>query len=102
MSRTRTLVSTARITLPYVLSDSVFQFIEGSTSRGPLGEKRPMGILRSIPSRPPHDDLLAFIAPLQNRARADAKPPPNFCRYRNLSLRRNFGSRQCHSSILPR
>lgn len=95
-------MSTARMTLPYVISDSLFQFIKGPTFRSPLGEKHPMDILRAIPGRPPHDDLLTFVAPLQNRSGAEAKPPPNFGGYRNLSLRRNFGSRQCHDPILPR
>jgi len=56
----------ARMTLPHVLSNSLFQFIEGSTSRVPLGEKYPMGFLRTVPSRPPYYDLLAFFTQLQN------------------------------------
>jgi hypothetical protein len=38
MSLTRTLVSTARMALPHVPSDSLLQFVEGSRPRGLLGE----------------------------------------------------------------
>jgi hypothetical protein len=51
-----------------------------------LGEQRLVYILRCVAARPPDDDLLAILLPLQDRARSDAKPPADLSRYGDLAL----------------
>src|SRR5271169_501603 len=86
-SRTRTLVSTARMALRYVLPDSVLQFGEGSRLGRLVREKRGMNILPIVLSRPPHHYLPAFFVPLDDRPRTHAQPASHLGRYRDLSLR---------------
>ena len=56
-----------------------------------------MNVFRTIAARLPHDHLVAFVIPLENRARTYAQPLPNFCGNGELTLSRELRMRYRHS-----
>src|SRR6478609_6158449 len=76
--RTKTLVSTARISFPNSPPDSFFHLVECSRLRRLSREQRPMNFLRRKLPRSPHNHLVAVFLPLQNRTRTDTQLLPNF------------------------
>src|SRR5438552_605056 len=73
MSRTSTLVSTARMALLDVHPDSVPQLFEASPFWR-LREQHPMNVQRRIAACLADDDAVAILIPLEHRARPDAQP----------------------------
>jgi hypothetical protein len=67
--------------LPYPLLE-LFE----SPRLGRLLEQRLVHILRGIAAGSANYDPLAFLLPLQDGARADAKPPADFLGYGDLAL----------------
>jgi hypothetical protein len=85
------------MTIPDALPDTSFHVIDRPRFRRLLGEQRTMDILGREPGRPPHDDVLSILVPLQDRARADAKPLTNTGGHRYLPLRRELRVSDCHA-----
>src|ERR671914_2477143 len=85
MSRTSTLVSTARMALLDVPPDSVLHLLDGSPFWC-LREQHPMNIFGRIAARLPDDNPVTILVPLEHRARTDTKPLAHFGRNRDLTL----------------
>src|SRR5690349_2099774 len=66
MSRSRTLVSTARIALSHMLANSLLKLFEGLTGWRTLREKRLVNVFRSEAPRSPYDHPFAVFFPFQN------------------------------------
>src|SRR5271165_2605761 len=98
MSRTRTLASTACMSLTNALPYPLFHLIERVSDLLLLREQRLVDVLGGILATAPHHDLIAFFVPFQDGTWTDAEFPANLGRNGNLSLRGNLGVRQCHSS----
>src|SRR5579862_1252896 len=75
--RTRTLVSTARMTRPYVAPDAVLQFPQRPRFRR-TREERLVQVPRRVPSDSPDDHLPAVLVPLDDGARSNAELLPHF------------------------
>lgn len=78
--RTRTFVSTARITPACVVPDAFFQLIDTPRFRCPRTGQLPMDIRGTEAARTTDNDLVAVLFPFQDRARTDAKPSAYFYR----------------------
>src|SRR5262245_32247679 len=87
MMRSRMLVSTARMLLPDVIRDPLFQCLQGFSFRWSVGKYRPMNVLGGEPACAAHYNLIALFVPLQNRTGTDAKLFSNAGWDRNLPLR---------------
>src|SRR5438876_7229631 len=84
-SRTKTLVSTARIT-PLHIAPYPFLQLRNRPRLWRLREQSSVHILRGIAARSTDYDLLVVFVPFQYGARANTKPPPHFSWYRDLPL----------------
>src|SRR6185295_1589822 len=84
--RTRTLVSTARMTGFHVAARPLFEVLQRLRLRR-LGEQGTVHIFGRIAARPPDHDASALLLPFQDRSRADAEPTADFSRYGDLTLR---------------
>src|SRR5262245_12585110 len=102
MSRTSTLVSTARTPSSHPLPDALFHLGDRPPLRRPVRKDRFVQILGRVATRPSNDDVFAVFIPLEDRARADAEPSPDFQGHRDLTLSRYLRVRQRHAPILPR
>src|ERR1017187_4441528 len=67
--RTRTFVSTARMTLSDVTPDALSQFFEASGRRRPGPEHRPMDILGTEAARTTDDNVVAIRLPFRSGER---------------------------------
>src|SRR2546425_7653151 len=97
MTRTSTLVSTARMALLDVPPDSVFHVLDGSPFWS-LREQDPMNVFGRIAARLPDDNPVTILVPLEHRARTDTQPLAHLCRNRDLTLRRDLRMCECHSN----
>src|ERR1035437_8843217 len=95
--RTRTLVSTARMPLPHVLPNPLFQLSDASRFRS-LGKQLPMNLLRAESTRPPDHDSFAVLVPFQNGTGANFQLPPHLRGNRYLSLRSHLRLCEHHAS----
>src|SRR4051794_21672819 len=84
-SRTRTLVSTARMLPADVFSNRVLG-IHRRPWRNAIRKQRLMYLLGAVAASPAHDHLIAFFVPLQDRSRPDPEPLTNFRGHRDLAL----------------
>src|SRR5580700_5940683 len=96
ISRTKTLVSTARIALSGVPADAVFQLIKSSRFRLPCPKYRLVNIGGGEASRATHNDVAAIFLPFQNGTGTDAEFSAYVHWDGNLSLRRNLRLRDSH------
>src|SRR5271165_4470140 len=101
-SRTSTFVSTARTPPFHVPPHSRFHLLDGSRLWRSLREQCAMDILGRIAPCTAHEDSLALLVPLQNRARTEAELAPDRCRHGNLALCRDFRTSDRHGGALPR
>src|SRR3982750_3625775 len=88
-SRTRTLVSTARMAALDVLPHPALELVE-RPGLGSLLEERAVDVLRRVAASAPNHHPLALFVPLQNRARTDAESLADLLGYGDLSLGRQL------------
>src|SRR5579863_205143 len=102
MRRTRTFASTARIALSDVTPNSFLHFIQAVRFRSLCSKHRPMNIVGTEAACTPDHNMAAFFVPFKDGARPDAQLFPYVQRDRDLPLRRDLGTGDCHNSTLPR
>src|SRR5438067_600492 len=101
MSRTRTLVSTARKPFADMPAHARLHLRDSAWLGRPFGEEGTMNFLETKPAGSPHHHVFAFFVPLEDRAGPDAQLAAHLCRNGNLPLRREFGMRDRHGGTLP-
>jgi len=89
-SRTKTLVSTARMFFLQITPHALIELFYLLRSRYRLRKDCPMNVFRRLRAGFAHDDGVALLLPSQRRARADPGFSSHFHRNGNLSLSRNF------------
>src|SRR5437879_1332886 len=90
ISRTRTLVSIARIALAHAGANALVHFRKASALWWPLRKQYRVNILRAVSSGAAHHHFLAAFFPFQSGARAHAQFFAYARRNGNLTLRGNF------------
>src|SRR5436305_3953315 len=100
-SRTRRLVSTARMAALDVLPHPALELVQ-RPGLGLLLEERAMDVLRRIAAGAPDHHPLALFVPLQDRARSNAEPLADLLGYGDLSLGRQLRVCDRHDWIVPR
>src|ERR1035437_2494905 len=100
--RTRTLVSTARITLSDVPPDAFFQISDTVRFRLPLPEQCLMDIQGTEAGRTTDNDPVVIFLPFQYRTGSDPELSAHVHRDGNLPLCRELRVRHRHTDILPR
>ena len=96
------IVSIACMPFPDPAPDAVLHFIEASRRRFFRRKQRLVNILGTEAASPSDNDPSVIFVPLQNGARADAKPPADVGRDGDLSLRGHLRLGERHDVILPR
>src|SRR5687768_11464777 len=89
-SRTRRLVSTARMALPDMAPNALLHLLRALAPDHAFGEQRVVNILGVVPPSAPHDDLSVHLVPLEDGPRVDAEHSTDFRRHGDLTLSREF------------
>src|SRR5688572_10939985 len=96
ISRTRTLVSIARMPFPYRGAHPLFEF-RNRPRRGLLAREQSLvQLLGRVLARAAHDDMVALLLPFQYGTGGESQLPPNLCGYRDLPLCGQLGGGESH------
>src|SRR5262245_40738786 len=96
MSRTSTLVSTARMAFLDVFPDSGL-YGTNTSSSGRLGKQRAMNFFGGKAARLANHDPVAVFIPLQHRSGTNTEALANLGRNRDLTLSRQLRMREGHT-----